>query len=84
MGIVMRPGGCPKDCDNLGARDTWLFYDRFSTSAPFRMFYDGSGPEGWLASLAVTADPTLRDWKKLGSARLHSVMYTYQDPKIYN
>jgi hypothetical protein len=72
-GIVMpfggAPGGarCPGDCDALGARDTWLFLDANDTAAPFKFFYDGSGPGGWLASLAETADPTLRNWTKRGT-----------------
>jgi len=58
---------CPGDCDSLGARDTWLFFDAADARAPFTMFYDGSGPGGWLASLAETADPTLRNWTKRGA-----------------
>ena len=50
-GIVMRydTPPCPGACDSMGARDTWLFLDAADAAAPFKMFYDGSGPGGWLA-----------------------------------
>lgn len=67
MGIVMPFGGCPGDCDVYGARDTWLFYDATDVATPFHMYYDGSGPDSWIASLAVSADPTLRSWTKRGT-----------------
>ena len=58
---------CPGDCDTYGARDTWLFYDSSDTATPLHMYYDASGKAGWLASLAVTADPSLRSWVKRGT-----------------
>ena len=58
---------CPGDCDALGARDVWLWHDPQDAAWPFKLTYDGSGPEGWLACLAVSNDPTLREWTKLGS-----------------
>ena len=73
VGFVMpfggAPGGapCPGDCDALGARDTWVWHDPQDAQWPYKMTYDGSGPLGWLASLAVSNDPTLRTWTKLGS-----------------
>jgi hypothetical protein len=73
VGFVMRFGGaaggapCPGDCDALGARDVWVWHDPQDAAWPFKMTYDGSGPLGWLACLAVSRDPTLRSWTKLGS-----------------
>jgi hypothetical protein len=67
MGIVLPYGGCPGHCDDLGARDTFAWLDPFDAQWPYKMTYDGSGPEGWLASLAVSNDPTLRNWTKLGT-----------------
>ena len=98
-GIVMpyagAPGGapCPGSCDIFGARDTWLFLDAADAAAPFKMFYDGSGPGGWLASLAETADPTLRSWTKRGAVLARgappapdsasaSYLTTYHDPSL--
>jgi hypothetical protein len=69
-GIVLQSGPsspCPGDCDVLGARDTWVFHDPTDSQYPFKMYYDGSGPQGWLASLAVTSDPTLETWTKKGT-----------------
>ena len=76
VGFVLPFGGapgaapCPGDCDILGARDVWVWHDPQDAAWPFKMTYDGSGPLGWLACLAVTSDPTLRNWTKLG-ALLH-------------
>jgi hypothetical protein len=63
------PGGvpCPGDCDYLGARDVWFWHDPQDATWPFKITYDGSGPQGWLACLAVSNDPTLRTWTKLGT-----------------
>jgi hypothetical protein len=66
-GIVMPFGGdCPGDCDEYGARDTWLFYDPQDPLYPYKFTYDGSGPNAWLSALAVSNDPTLRNWTKKG------------------
>ena len=72
-GFVLPFGGaaggapCPGDCDYLGARDVWVWHDPQDAQWPFKMTYDGSGPLGWLACLAVSSDPTLRAWTKLGT-----------------
>lgn len=68
MGVVMPFGNnsCPGDCDRYGARDTWLYIDPFDMETPYHMHYDGAGPDGWLACLAVSSDPTLSNWTKLG------------------
>jgi hypothetical protein len=52
QGVVLRHGSGPADCDYLGARDPWVFTD----GERFYMHYDGAGPEGWLACLAVSSD----------------------------
>jgi len=67
VGFIMPFGGCPGDCDELGARDVWAWHDSQDALWPYKMTYDGSGPTGWLASLAVSNDPTLRNWTKLGA-----------------
>ena len=73
VGFVMPFGGapgaapCPGDCDALGARDVWVWHDAQDAQWPYKMTYDGSGPTGWLACLAVSNDPTLRNWTKLGA-----------------
>jgi hypothetical protein len=65
-GIVLPFGSAPGRADYLGARDTWAWYDSSDIETPFHLTYDGSGPEGWLACLAVTSDLTLRNWTLLG------------------
>jgi hypothetical protein len=65
--IPFGDGKCPGDCDYLGARDTWVWHDPTDSAWPYKMTYDGSGPGGWLACLAVSNDPTLRTWTKLGT-----------------
>lgn len=72
VGFVLEFGNvsnqpCPGDCDQLGARDTWLWYDPQDAQWPYKFTYDGSGPQGWLACLAVSNDPSLRTWKKMGT-----------------
>ena len=72
VGFVMEfgngiPQPCPGNCDYLGARDTWLWFDPEDKEWPYKFTYDGSGPEGWLACLAVSNDPTLRNWTKKGT-----------------
>jgi hypothetical protein len=64
-GLLPQP--CPGNCDYLGARDTWLWFDPEDKEWPYKFTYDGSGPEGWLACLAVSNDPTLRNWTKKGT-----------------
>ncbi|MCC7374429.1 MAG: hypothetical protein IT581_07220 [Verrucomicrobiales bacterium] len=60
QGPVLRHGGGPGDCDQLGARDVWVWDDR----GTYFMHYDGAGPRGWLACLATSTD--LRRWTKKG------------------
>jgi len=50
QGIVLRPGGCPNDCDKYGARDGWAFEHK----GRFYMHYDAAGASGWLTLLAVS------------------------------
>ena len=59
-GSVLRHGAGPDSCDYLGARDVWVFEDK----GTFYMHYDGAGPSGWLACLAVSKD--LVNWETRG------------------
>lgn len=59
-GPVLRYGGGPGDCDWLGARDVWVW----EASGKYYMHYDGAGPSGWLACLAISDD--LVHWEKKG------------------
>ena len=59
-GVVLPFGEGPNCCDMLGCREPVLVEDE----GVYHLFYDGSGPEGWLACLAVSKD--LRHWNRLG------------------
>jgi len=61
QGIVLRHGEGPNQCDIYGARDVWVFQD----DDTYYMHYDGAGPKGWLACLAVSKD--LLHWQKRGT-----------------
>ena len=60
-GVVLAHGQCPRDCDEYGARDAWVFSDR----GTFYMTYDAIGPFGWLVALATSQD--LQDWTRRGT-----------------
>jgi len=59
-GVVLKHGDGPGQCDYLGARDIWVF----ESGGTYYMHYDGAGPKGWLACLAVSKD--LKHWEKKG------------------
>ncbi|MBI2433377.1 MAG: hypothetical protein HYV26_10940, partial [Candidatus Hydrogenedentes bacterium] len=59
-GVILRHGDGPERCDELGARDVWVF----EADGTYYMHYDAAGPTGWLASLAVSTD--LVHWEKKG------------------
>jgi predicted GH43/DUF377 family glycosyl hydrolase len=61
VGMIMPYGDGPDSCDQIGARDLWLFKADDST---FCMHYDAAGPKGWLTSLAISRD--LIHWEKKG------------------
>jgi len=61
-GIVYKHGQGPDSCDYIGARDIWVWEDK----GTFYMHYDGAGPKGWLACLAVSKD--LTNWEAKGPA----------------
>ena len=61
-GIVLRHGDGPGRCDELGARDVWVW----EADGNYFMHYDGAGAEGWLACLATS--PDLVHWQKHGPA----------------
>ena len=60
LGVVLRYGGGPGNCDEFGARDVWVY----KAGATYYMHYDGAGPEGWLCCQATSHD--LLHWKKEG------------------
>lgn len=60
QGIVMRYGDGPDRCDELGARDVWVWEHQ----GTYYMHYDGAGPKGWLVCLATSSD--LVHWEKKG------------------
>jgi predicted GH43/DUF377 family glycosyl hydrolase len=60
QGVVYKHGNGPNRCDYLAARDVWVYED----TGTFYMFYDGSGPKGWLACLATSKD--LVNWTPKG------------------
>ena len=51
-GVVYKHGNGPESCDYLGARDVWVWKYKDT----YYMHYDGAGPKGWLACLAVSKD----------------------------
>jgi predicted GH43/DUF377 family glycosyl hydrolase len=61
-GVVLKHGSGPDSCDYLGSRDVWVWEDKGN----FYMHYDGAGPKGWLACLAVSKD--LVKWETKGPA----------------
>jgi predicted GH43/DUF377 family glycosyl hydrolase len=60
VGVVLKHGDGPNQCDYLGARDIWVW----ESSGTYFMHYDGAGTNGWLACLATSND--LTNWTKLG------------------
>jgi predicted GH43/DUF377 family glycosyl hydrolase len=59
-GAIIRHGDGPDKCDDLGAREAICF--RYKDT--YYLHYDGAGPKGWLACLAVSRD--LRQWDLRG------------------
>jgi hypothetical protein len=62
QGIVYRHGRGPDRCDELGARDVWVW----ESGGTYYMHYDGAGLRGWLTCLAASSD--LRSWSPKGPA----------------
>jgi predicted GH43/DUF377 family glycosyl hydrolase len=60
QGVVLRHGDGPNQCDVLGAREALIFEEK----GVYHLFYDGAGPDGWLACLATSKD--LKAWEKKG------------------
>ena len=60
-GVVMHYGNGPDHCDELGARDVWIW----EYEGKYFMHYDGAGPKGWLVCLATSKN--LVDWEKHGA-----------------
>ena len=60
QGTVLKHGDGPGKCDILGAREALIFEEK----GVYHLFYDGAGPKGWLACLAISMD--LKTWKKKG------------------
>ena len=59
-GVVIRHGNGPDDCDIYGAREAIVF----KHEDVYYLHYDGAGPTGWLACLAMSYD--LQQWELLG------------------
>jgi predicted GH43/DUF377 family glycosyl hydrolase len=51
-GVVFKHGEIADSCDILGARDIWVW--KYKNT--YYMHYDGAGPKGWLACLAISKD----------------------------
>lgn len=89
QGVVFRHGGGPGRCDELGARDVWVY----ESDGTYYMHYDGAGPKGWLACLATSKDlvtwtargPVL-DFGAAGEGDSASASYgvTYFDGKTWH
>ena len=60
-GPVLWHGDGPGRCDDLGARDVWVW----EHGGTYSMHYDGAGTKGWLACLATSTD--LVHWTKKGA-----------------
>lgn len=60
QGIILRHGDGPNKCDIRGAREALIFKEK----DVYHLFYDGAGPDGWLACLATSKD--LITWEKKG------------------
>ncbi len=60
QGVVLKHGDGPNQCDLLGAREALIFEEK----GLYHLFYDGAGPTGWLACLAISKD--LKTWEKKG------------------
>lgn len=59
-GIVLPFAQGPDSCDMLGCWESILVEEE----GVYHLFYDGSGPRGWLACLATSTD--LRHWQRFG------------------
>jgi hypothetical protein len=59
-GPIIRHGSGPAQCDYLGAREAICF----RSGDTYYLHYDGAGPSGWRACLAVSHD--LRHWELKG------------------
>ena len=60
QGPVLRYGDGPAQCDYLGAREAICF----KAGDTYYLHYDGAGPTGWLACLAMSKD--LKHWELKG------------------
>lgn len=59
-GPIVKHGDGPGQCDSLGAREAICFHHR----GTYYLHYDGAGPSGWRACLAMSQD--LRHWALQG------------------
>lgn len=60
LGKLLDPGGAPDLTDSLGIREALIH----QVDGKFYLYYDGAGPKGWLAHLAVSTD--LKKWTLKG------------------
>jgi predicted GH43/DUF377 family glycosyl hydrolase len=63
QGVILRYGQGPDQCDSRGMREAIIN----QVDDTFYLYYDGAGPNGWLACLATS--PDLNNWT-LHGARL--------------
>lgn len=62
QGMILPYGHGPEQCDYLGMREAVINV----CDGVYYLFYDGAGPKGWLACLAVSTD--LQHWELRGPA----------------
>jgi predicted GH43/DUF377 family glycosyl hydrolase len=60
LGKFLDFGGAANQSDSLGIREALIN----QVDGRFYLFYDGAGPQGWLAHLAVSAD--MKKWDLMG------------------
>lgn len=60
LGKFLNFGGAPNGTDNLGIREALIN----QVDGTYYLYYDGAGPTGWLAHLAVSTD--LTNWELKG------------------
>jgi predicted GH43/DUF377 family glycosyl hydrolase len=60
VGVVLHYGNGPDSCDYLGVREAIINKE----NDIYYLFYDGAGPKGWLACLAISTN--LVNWEKKG------------------
>ena len=60
QGKFLDYGKGPNQCDSMNAREALINY----VDGTYYLYYDGAGPNGWVACLAVSTD--LKTWERKG------------------